>query len=186
MAHAPTSLTTSAPHDRESPVRGDFEDAYRSVFSAEFPRLFRYVNRLGGDGDLAADLAQEAFVRLYHRGSLPESPGAWLAAVATNLFRNHKSTLGRRARLLTRERASESHSDAVPSPAANVEADEVKRRVREALDRLSERERQLLLLRAEGFSYEELADALSLSAGSVGTLLARARAAFEREVGHDD
>jgi RNA polymerase sigma-70 factor (ECF subfamily) len=166
-------------------IRTAFEEAFRCLFATEFSRLFRYVNRLGGDPDLAADLAQEAFVRLYQRGSLPDSPGAWLAAVATNLFRNHKSTVGRRSRLLTPSRALVAHSDGPPSPSSEVEATEARQRVRDALERLPERDRELLLLRAEGFSYEELASALSLAPASVGTLLARARANFKREV-HDD
>jgi len=164
----------------------EFERACRCLFTAELPRLFRYLNRLGGDPDLASDLAQEAFVRLYRRGSLPDAPGPWLAAVATNLFRNHQSAVSRRRRLLTPERASEAHSDAPPSPLSGVESAETKRRVRAALERLPERERQLLLLRAEGYDYRELAAALELAPGSVGTLLARARTAFKREVEHGD
>jgi RNA polymerase sigma-70 factor (ECF subfamily) len=181
----PTSLAATAPIDPRSSTHPDFEHAYRCIFAAEFARLFRYLNRLGGDADLAADLVQEAFVRLYRRGSLPDSPGSWLAAVATNLFRNHKRALGRRARLLTTERAAASHSDAAPSPLTDVEAADARRRVRAALDRLPDRDRRLLLLRAEGFSYEELADVLSIAPGSVGTLLARARAAFKVEVAHE-
>jgi RNA polymerase sigma factor (sigma-70 family) len=51
-------------------------------------------------------------------------------------------------------------------------------RVRAAIHRLGERERQLLLLRAEGYGYRELAAALGLNEASVGTLLARAKRAF--------
>jgi RNA polymerase sigma-70 factor (ECF subfamily) len=51
--------------------------------------------------------------------------------------------------------------------------------VRSALDRLSPRDQELLLLRAEGYSYRDLADVLSLNEASVGTLLARAKRAFE-------
>ena len=166
------------------PTEADFQHGFRCLFEAEFSRLFRYLDRLGGDPDLAADLAQEAFVRLYRRGSLPAAPGPWLATVAMNLFRNHKSTRSRRARLLTLERAAHSHSDPAASPSSEVDAAESGRRVREALLRLADRDRQLLLLRAEGYSYEELSGILGIPPGSVGTLLSRARAAFKREVGH--
>jgi RNA polymerase sigma-70 factor (ECF subfamily) len=50
--------------------------------------------------------------------------------------------------------------------------------VRAALNRLSERDRQLLLLRADGYRYHEIAVALDLNEASVGTLLARAKRAF--------
>src|SRR5439155_7616577 len=46
---------------------------------------------------------------------------------------------------------------------------------RRALDALSERDREALLMREEGLNYTEIAAALSLSEGSVGTTLARAR-----------
>jgi RNA polymerase sigma factor (sigma-70 family) len=51
---------------------------------------------------------------------------------------------------------------------------------RTALDSLPLRDRQLLLLRYEGYSYRELASALDLTETSVGTLLARAKDAFRR------
>jgi RNA polymerase sigma-70 factor (ECF subfamily) len=43
---------------------------------------------------------------------------------------------------------------------------------------MPERERQMLLLRAEGYSYKDIAEALSLQETSVGVLLARAKRAF--------
>ena len=48
---------------------------------------------------------------------------------------------------------------------------------------MSDRERSLLLLRAEGFSYREIARALELNEGSVGTLLARAQRSFRVKYG---
>ena len=68
-------------------------------------RLARYLDRLSGDRELAADLAQETFVKLYQRGALPDQPEAWLISVAMNLFRNARSTATRRRRLLTASRA---------------------------------------------------------------------------------
>jgi len=51
------------------------------------------------------------------------------------------------------------------------------------LDSLPERERQMLLLRYEGFSYREVAHALAINEASVGTLLARAKTAFRDALG---
>ena len=140
--------------------------------------MYRYLDRLTGDPDLAADLAQDTFIRLYRRGTLPDEPRAWLITVGLNLFRNAKTMRSRRLRLLTVDRGTRSHSDAsVPADAAEESA-ETRRRVRAALDRLPERERHLLLLRAEGYSYKELAAALELNEASVGVMLARARTGF--------
>jgi RNA polymerase sigma-70 factor (ECF subfamily) len=162
---------------------GDFDGRFAEFFEAHFPRLFRYLDRLGGDPDAAADLAQEAFIRLYRRGSFPDSPEAWLITVAMNLFRNRQASASRRRRLLTLVRGAHAHSDAPADPAMNVESAEAVRRVRRALDRLGARDRELLLLRAEGYAYRELAEVFGVAEGSVGTLLARAKDAFARELG---
>jgi RNA polymerase sigma factor (sigma-70 family) len=103
--------------------------------------------------------------------------------VALNLFRNAKSSRARRRRLLTPARSEGVLADPPASPAQEVVADELRRRVRATVDRMPERERRLLLLRAEGYSYRDMATALGLNEASVGTLLARARAAFRQYYG---
>ncbi|MGI0029565.1 MAG: RNA polymerase sigma factor, partial [Nitrososphaera sp.] len=132
-----------------------FHDGFVALFDAHFQGLYRYLDRLSGDPDLAADLAQEAFVRLYRRGSFPDRPEAWLITVAMNLFRNARTQGARRLRLLTSARGETLLADPPPSPAQAAESDDSRRRVRTAIDRLPERERRMLLLRAEGYSYRD-------------------------------
>jgi RNA polymerase sigma-70 factor (ECF subfamily) len=148
------------------------------LFHAHFHRLVRYLDRLSGDPELAADLAQEAFIKLHQRGSMPDRPEAWLITVAMNLFRNVKSTSARRRRLLTPARAEAALGDPMPTPVQCAEAADERDRVRAAIDRLGERERQILLLRAEGYGYRDVAQALDLNEASIGTFLARAKRAF--------
>ena len=169
--------TDSGTEDRPFPER------FVELFDAHFGRLFRYLNRLSGDSDLAADLTQEAFIRLFHRGAMPDVPSAWLVSCAMNLLRNSQTTAGRRHRLLTVARGEHAHSDPAPSAAEAVSRQSTRQRVRAAIERLPERDRHLLLLRAEGFSYREIAAALDLHEASVGTLLARARGAFRDSYG---
>jgi RNA polymerase sigma factor (sigma-70 family) len=154
-----------------------FDARFDQVFHAQFPRLFRYFDRLSGDPELAADLAQDALVRLYRRGSFPDQPDAWLITVAMNQFRNLRSNGSRRRLLLTDERGTRAHSDPAPRPDDVVDATE-QEQVRAALAHLSERDTRLLLLRAEGYAYRDIASALDLNEASVGTLLARAKTAF--------
>jgi RNA polymerase sigma-70 factor (ECF subfamily) len=148
------------------------------LFQRHFHRLVRYLDRLSGDPELASDLAQETFVKLHRRGALPDNPEAWLITVAMNLFRNARSTAARRRKLLTPTRAEASLGDPQPGPAQLLEGVDEAERVRAAIERLGERDRQLLLLRAEGYGYRDLAAALALNEASVGTLLARAKRAF--------
>jgi RNA polymerase sigma-70 factor (ECF subfamily) len=170
----------------DAPEATSFHDQFVARFKASFPRLYRYLDRLSGDPELAADIAQEAFLRLYRRGTLPDAPEAWLISVAMNLFRNEKSRRSRRGRLLTGARSEGVLADPSPSPEHAAVAEESRRRVRVAVDRLPERERRLLLLRAEGYSYRDIAGALELNEASVGTLLARAREAFRACYGDPD
>jgi RNA polymerase sigma-70 factor (ECF subfamily) len=148
------------------------------LFAAHFHRLYRVLDRLSGDPELAADLAQDTFVRLYRRGSLPDRPDAWLISVAMNLFRNAAASRSRRRRLLTLARGEAVHSDPEPPPDSASGSDELRAAVRTALDRVAERDRKLLLLRAEGYSYHDIAAALELNQASVGTMLSRAVQAF--------
>ena len=154
-----------------------FPELIKEAHDAHYASIFRYLDRLSGDPDLAADIAQEAFVRLFRRGSLPDRPDRWLVTVALNLFRNERSTTRRQERLRDAH-AAELTPLAFASPAEGLDAPRLRARIREALDRLPERERELLLLRAEGYSYRDLAMILELNEASVGTLLSRAKRAF--------
>jgi RNA polymerase sigma-70 factor (ECF subfamily) len=159
------------------------EDAFDALFRAHHQRLLRYLHRLAGDPELAADLTQEAFVRLYRRREPPDDPGAWLITVAMNLFRNARSKRSRRLRLMTPDRGARAAADAAPAPDEGIVSARRRAAVRAALNALAERDRQLLLLRAEGYRYAEIASALSIHEASVGTLLARAKRTFRSAFG---
>jgi RNA polymerase sigma-70 factor (ECF subfamily) len=159
-----------------------FEVAFTRLFDERFVSLYRYLDRLSGDPDLAEDLAQEAFVRLHKRGEIPNDAGAWLATVASNLFLDERRRVGRRRKLLARQPAELTLGSPEASPDHEVESDDQRSRVRRALDRLSLRDRQMLLLRHEGHSYREIAATLGVAETGVGTMLIRATAAFRAEL----
>jgi RNA polymerase sigma factor (sigma-70 family) len=156
-----------------------FEVAFRRLFEDQFDSLFRYFDRLSGDPALAADLAQEAFTRLYRRGSMPDDGRAWLVSVASNLFRDERRGSSRRLRLLTALPSDVGLGDAALAPDEDAVLGERRGMVRRTLDALPDRDRQVLLLRHEGYSYREIATALGIAEPSVGTFLARARRAFQ-------
>ncbi len=159
-----------------------FEQLVSTLFTHEFQRIFRVIHRLSGDADAASDMAQEAFVRLCGRGSMPDAPVAWLVTVALNLWRNqHSNEVRRRALLLKRSPAAPDAADPAPRADAAIVADESIQQVRRTLARLSEQQAQLLLLSVEGFSYREIGAALGLRESSVGSLLLRARVAFREQ-----
>jgi RNA polymerase sigma-70 factor, ECF subfamily len=145
---------------------------FDTLYSSVQPSLWRYVHRLTGDSDAADDIVQEAFVRLLDRPSLVgDGARLWLFTVATNLVRDRGRTTSRRRRLL------EAVPMDVPRPrlaSEELEREEQIRSVREALAAIPERDRQLLMMREEGFKYDEIATVVGVAPGSVGTLIARA------------
>lgn len=155
-----------------------FAAAVAALFDQRFAGLHRYLQRLSGDTGVAEDIAQETFCRLFDRGALPDEPVAWLIAVASNLLRDDRRTIGRRLRLLQQFDHAAQDGSPVIQPDAMVLGAERRQQVRLALERLSFRDRQLLLLRHSGFSYREIAGALEIPETSVGTTLLRAGAAF--------
>ena len=163
-----------------STARSDasFEEAFRACYAARFASLFTYLDRLTGDPELASDAAQEAFVRLHQRGTMPDKPAGWLAAVANNLVRDERRRATRQLRLLTQQPSRAPSGSPAADPAAELERSERVGAVRAALETLSPRDRQALLLRHAGYSYREIAAALHLADGSVGTTLVRAGRAF--------
>lgn len=130
------------------------------------------MTRRTGDRERAEDLAQEVFVKALE--APPTNPKPWLFAVALNLARDdgrRAARQGRRLELLK----GDLEEAAPPVAEAALEQSEKVERVRAALGQLSANDREALLLKAEGFSYEEIASSLGLSKGAIGTTLARAR-----------
>ncbi|MGD8277203.1 MAG: sigma-70 family RNA polymerase sigma factor [Gemmatimonadota bacterium] len=148
---------------------------FDELFEGLYPSLYRYLHRLTGDPDVADDIAQEAFVRLL-RQELPEPEiRPWLFTVAMNLVRDRARKMERRQRLLS---TAPPLGGPASRPDDDVERAERVAAVRAALDRLSDRDRQLLLMREEGFKYEEIANVIGVAPASVGTLIARALRRF--------
>jgi RNA polymerase sigma-70 factor, ECF subfamily len=141
------------------------------LFNQHYESLVRMIYRRTGDRDRAEDLAQETFARAV--SAPPDNPRPWLFAVALNLVREdgrRAVTRGRRLELLRNE-----PERPAATPDSEFERNENTARVRAALATLKERDREALLLKAEGFNYEEIAATLGLARGAVGTTLARAR-----------
>jgi RNA polymerase sigma-70 factor (ECF subfamily) len=149
-------------------------DEVERLFRTYHDGLVRYLTRRLGDRDWAEEVAQETFVRALRQERIV-SERSWLYAVATNLVRDEarKDERRRRHLQLLADEARETEREE-PGPSSLERAQEAAM-ARRALDQLAERDRSALLMREEGLDYQEIADALGLSPGSVGTTLARAR-----------
>lgn len=163
-------------------VHGGDEYAFELLFQRYYSSVFGVVLRIVGDPGEAEELTHDAFVKLYQRPiavSEEANVRAWLYRVATNSAFNSLRSRRRRLGWLKRFAGRADSRDHDDSDPAQLVADrDESRRVRDCLARLPERQRTALVLRFSGQSYAEVADALGVSVGSIGTILARAEKSF--------
>ena len=151
----------------------DWAEIYRSTFAD----LVRYLHRKVWDAERARDLAQDAFARALHAtrsGETPANARAFVFRIAANLAHDEARLVVRRRRhlaLLKVEAAVQIDDD----PTETLARAAREQAARTALELLSERDREVLLLWDAGFSYTEIAGQTGLAVGAIGTTLARAR-----------
>jgi RNA polymerase sigma factor (sigma-70 family) len=156
-------------------VRTDLEQVFRSAY----PRVVAVAARVLGSRDGAEDVAQEVFLS-FGRSSVPPGQAAgWLSVAAAHTALNHLRSGRRRT---SREEAAGSDDAICPDVADAVVTLDERRRVRAALARLPRQQAVALVLRHSGLSYAEVAAALELSPGSVGTTVRRAESALRKEL----
>jgi RNA polymerase sigma factor (sigma-70 family) len=157
------------------------DESFEALFTAEYARVAGIANRVLADPHEAEDVAQEVFID-FHRlhSASAQYAAAWLHRAAAHAALNRLRGARRR---LKRELAQVAEDGAQTiDPAKQVEVNEDRRRVRQALARMAPKPASVLVLRASGLSYAEVAQALGVGIGQVGTLLRRAESALRKEV----
>lgn len=162
--------------------------SFDEAFTLHHRAVFRAAYAVVRDSALAEDVTQEVFLKLYqHLGSLQneEHVRPWLLRVATNTSLNALRSRGRSG---AREDEFVQAAAAVGgSGPVGIQADFERRaeieEARRALAQIKEPMRSCLLLKQQGLSYREIAQALSLKEVNVGSLIARGRKEFVRVYG---
>jgi RNA polymerase sigma-70 factor (ECF subfamily) len=160
------------------PTRGGVRADLESVFRSDYPRVVAVAARVLGSRDSAEDVAQEVFLA-FGRSSVPAGEAIrWLSVAAAHAALNHLRT-GRRREAREGVVGGET---VVPDVADTVVTLDERGRVRAALARLPRKQAVALVLRHSGLSYADVAAALDMSTGSVGTTVRRAEAALRKEL----
>ena len=160
--------------------------------------VFTAAARLLGSTTEAEDVAQTVFLRAFQRfAEIGDSPdaAAWLRTVTRNICLNHLTRYRSRWRLFSELRSPDAaQQDRNPEPelaspgslAETIEQADLQRHLEDALRQLPAHQRvPLVLLRLEGMSYQEVADALGVSLGKVKTDIHRGREALRKRLkGH--
>jgi RNA polymerase sigma-70 factor (ECF subfamily) len=161
-------------------VRGGVRADLDEIFRRDYQRVVGVAARVLGSRDQAEDVAQDVFLS-FSRSPVPaEEARGWLvvaaAHTALNLLRS-----GRR-RASREETAAAAESGVVSDVAEAVVTLEERGRVRAALAQLPRKQAMALVLRHSGLSYADVAAALDMSPGSVGTTVRRAESALRKEL----
>ena len=161
-------------------VRPD-DEAFEALFTAEYARVAGIANRVLADPQEAEDVAQEVFID-FHRlhSASAQYARAWLHRAAAHAALNRLRGSRRRQRREVAQTAEDSTQSI--DPQKQVEVNEDRRQVRQALARMAPKPAAVLVLRASGLSYAEVAQALGVGTGQVGTLLRRAEITLRKEV----
>ena len=153
--------------------------AFEAFFRAHYRTVVRLAQSVLGDSQRAQDVAQDVFLAAYRRfpGDYEQAAG-WVrvAAVHTSLNVLRGERRRDRRQLLVQVMPSP------PGPEETVIERERRADVRRVLRRLPRRSAAVLVMRHGGMSYVEIADALGVKVGHVGTLLRRAESALRKEM----
>ena len=163
----------SSQHAAE-PSRPDFEEVYerhsREVWALAYARWL--------NADLASDIMQEAFLRLWKQWQEGEeilNPRAWLLRVARNLAEDHAKSAFRRNGTQPPQTMNGVCSREL-LPVEGLEREETFAHIRHELEQLAEADREILTLRyAMDYNAGEIADILGVNVTAVHMRLSRAR-----------
>ncbi len=172
-------------------VREDDAGAFEELVRRYQDRLVRLFHHIGPSPEVAEDLTQDVFLRVY-RARTKYEPGAkfstWLFTIAGNVAKNAARSQNRRREIVeadTKPSPDDSQSNLISGialeasslmPARLVEGEERAAQVRAAVQALGERQRMALMLsRFENMSYVEIAESMGLTTKAVKSLLSRAR-----------
>jgi len=153
--------------------------AFESFFRDHYRAVVGLAQRVIGDSQRAQDVAQDVFLAAYRRfpGDY-ESAAGWVRVAAVHTALNAVRGERRRDNRQLPARAV----SFLPSAEETVIERESRADVRRVLGRLPRRSAAVLVMRHGGMSYVEIADALGVKVGHVGTLLRRAESALRKEM----
>jgi len=174
-------------------LRAGIEAAYEELIDRYQQPVYGMVYRLLGSQPDSCDVVQEVFVKVFRGvGSFREKSSlrTWIYRIAVNEAHNHRRWFSRHTRwevAMTDEqqenRLLDSTADPGPSPFERAASNETRLLIEEALDRINPVFRTAVVLRdIEDLSYEEIAEILQISMGTVKSRILRGREALRREL----
>ena len=178
--HCKKTFTSNDYIDRSSGLRGKHMPDWEEIVRRDGPAVWRTAYRLLNNPADADECFQEAFVAALEV-SRREQVGNWRALLLRWAAVRAVDRLRELCRRRSREQTADWNSLAgkEPPPSQGAEEAEMAQRLRDALAQIPPNQAEVFCLHGlEGFSYQEIAEQLSLSINTVGVLLHRARKRF--------
>ena len=175
-------------------LRAGIEEAYEELIERYEQPIYGMVYRLLGNGSDACDVVQEVFLKVFRGVNAfreQSSLRTWIYRIAVNETHNHQRWFvrhGRREISIDNERAEhgriiESALDPGPSPYDRALDSETRMMIERALGRINPVFQTAVVLRdIQNLSYEEIAEILQVSMGTVKSRILRGRDALRREL----
>ena len=161
---------------------------WETIFQDRLPALYKYFVYTLGDPIAAEELSATTLERAwrlrrrYRREQAGEA--TWLFGIARKVLLEHYRSLRKHSR---EEALNESLGDPQPALERLAEEEELKSRLRRAVQSLPDRERQVLALSyGAGLSHRQIGRILGLSESNVGTILQRTLARLRKNEGDHD
>ena len=184
-------LVLSCQESHPQALEGDF----RRLYDRYKDRVYNVCYRITGNTTDALDASQETFGILFRRVRefrFQSRFSSWVYRIAVNASIDLKRRASSR-RLASLDAVRDTFSpegarfdvrdDSVEMPAQSASRKELEHEIQRAIDRLSPKLRAITILRyIENHSYEELAETLAISLGTVKSRLSRAHEALDREL----
>ncbi|MFH1715478.1 MAG: RNA polymerase sigma factor [Elusimicrobiota bacterium] len=170
-------------------LKGD-KESFNSLVKLHKNRVFNTVFSITGAGDIADDVTQDVFIKVYRELSKFKGNSAftsWLYRIAVNASLDEMRKRKRRIYDSLDEEGAINLPKALiekGNPAEGMEREEVSIILQKALNRLPEKYRTVLVLKEiDGLSYDDIGNIMKISVNKVKVWIFRAREKFRKQMG---
>lgn len=173
---------------KNGPYKGDSQADFKCIYDETMELLFRIAYKIVNDEEIAEDMAHDSLLKVHEKAMVfPSLDDAkyWLIRVVKNASLNYVKRKGRQK--IAYDKALREDTRKSESGETALLKKETKDAVLEALDKLPEKFRSILILREYAdLNYQEIGRVLGISEGNVKVRVFRAREKLSQLLGEDD
>ena len=172
--------------------QGGDENAYIELVNRYKDKLINFIFNYLGDLESSEDVVQETMIKLYQKKHYYKEIAkfsTWLYTIAKNLANTELRKRKQRKTTLLSQFSKDDKTYELPSndpePGQDIQTDIVNKIIRNAVDRLSEKFKIVIVLRdIQGLSYEDISEIINVPIGTVKSRINRARLQLQVELKH--